>query len=872
MVEDTPKAKKLSSTAKVFTPLSSTLKASAASWNPVPGAETKKTAEEIEASPLLAKEDEPEQVAPATPPTKSAPTGEAKETSPAPAPILAPKPVVSAWGKKSSNAVKAAPTTDQQSSSGQNQNSSHGRDRDGRNNNRDDKKGGWKRNQQRENKDNNKDGSSNWRRDQKKNVQTRKKEDDNDGWQRGKLVPLDLFKPDEEGDTVCRIHLKEILNLRLSYVGAPLKWETDNIGPPAECRWIADSRVQEIDASANKQRLGGDVSSHRRKKKEHDTAPALEDCKPLEVNNDTRWVANVFKKDQVDDETATESDDVVLKKSLLILNKLSLTKFDKLSDKFIDSGIGRNRECLAGAIALIVKKAQDEPHFAAMYAALCLKLSKTPMSFEDSGKKKVFKKMLLTECQKEFELDTEQKIAKAVEGVEDEEDKNLKVLLVKRHFLGHMRFIGELYKGDLIGIKIMLMVLSQLLEGEAKKDSGVDEEKIECFAKLMTVIGDILEQQCAYSRSAGKIETSERLEKCWKQVNIMAGREDGKGPEISNRIKFMLQDLLEMKANGWTSRREEESAKTIAQIHKDAAKEARRGGSTGVKRSTSSSSLRRQSKPTVDADGFVEVVGTSGGTFNRSLSMGNFPRNNSRSNLNKNGTAGGGSKRPLRSSGGSFAAFNNTSQPNGKEIKDVPKESETIVKEYLTPDECGKKAKNYLKEFFVAGDDADAVLSIHELVDVGAEGSIDRGAKVIESSLLMLLEGKADEVDKSVLIITRCFEEKKIESASFVAGLNDPLEFLSDIAIDAPLASAHLVTAIAAFVKAGAIQFDFFLNSPEYFRTDCCAAAFACKVLRKIDGDSSTDESNLAVIAKLMTDGDREQHSTAKNFLLNRAS
>ena len=78
---------------------------------------------------------------------------------------------------------------------------------------------------------------------------------------------------------------------------------------------------------------------------------------------------------------------------------------------------------------------------------------------------------------------------------------------------------------------------------------------------------------------------------------------------------------------GWTTRREEESAMTIAQIHKEAAKEARRGPvtSSSMNRSNSSHSFR-QNKPSIDKDGFVEVVGPAGGGFNRSQSLGNFKR------------------------------------------------------------------------------------------------------------------------------------------------------------------------------------------------------------------------------------------------------
>lgn len=474
----------------------------------------------------------------------SAPAPAPAKKEEAPSKPAAPAPSV--WGSKASSAIRSAPTEDQKaqieaanakSQQQQQQENQRGNPRNRSHDNRDDK-GGWRNSKKQQ------DG--NWSRGKKQVAP--KKEDD--GWQRGKLVPLDLLKSGEgdlEADkAVKRVNVGELLSIRLSFVAPPLIWENEGaLVPPDECRWISDTRVQEIDAMANQQRLGGDVTSHRKKKKEVETAPKLEDCKPLEVNEDTRWKAKVFSKDEESGEE--ESDEIVLKKALLILNKLSLTKFEKLSDAFISTGIGRSVECLAGAIELIVKKAQDEPHFSAMYAALCLKLSCTPMNFDEPGKKKKFKKMLLTECQKEFETDTSTKIKAAIEGVEDDEEKELKTLIVKKHYLGHMRFIGELYKGDLINIKIMLMVLPQLLEATDKGE--VDEEKVECFAKLMTVIGLILEAQSMSQRDIGKTDHYDKLKNCWDTVETFAGRKSG-GPPISNRIKFMLQDLLEMKENG----------------------------------------------------------------------------------------------------------------------------------------------------------------------------------------------------------------------------------------------------------------------------------------------------------------------------------
>lgn len=897
-------SKKLSSGAKAFVPYS-LLNSGAQPWTPPttssspPKSEGKKVTNETSSK---------------APTKKETTTTEASDAQATPkvAPVPTPKPKPSVWGKKTANLVLSAPKPNQQAAQQeQQQQQSH-------NNKRKSNKGGGASGQQQWRNQKN-EGGGNWRNQKKSDREEvgggrggrgrhHKNNDDsasNDGWSRGKSLPLELLKPNEGKDDhekgVARIVAEELSSLRLSFVAAPLSWESQTsgdgddgddgddkplVGPPDECRWISDTRLQEIDSMTNAKRLGGDVSFRKKKKQENDTAPPLEECKPLEVNEGTRWKAGVFNKDKkVDDENA-DSNDVVFKNSLLILNKLSLTKFEKLSDAFIATGIGRNEECLAGAIELVVTKAQDEPHFAAMYAALCLKLSRTPMDFEPEGKMKRFKKMLLSECQKEFEQDTETKTAKAIEGVEDEDEKRNKAGLVKKHYLGHMRFIGELYKGDLINIKIMLMCLPQLLESTTDKegDTGIDEEKVECFAKLMTVIGSDLQQQSLNLKGIGKTDAFEKLSNCWKTVEAMAGKRKAEGPKISNRIKFMMQDLIEMKDNGWVQRREEESAKTIAQIHKEAAKEARRGSSSSnLHRSASSSNIRRQSssndvrnigrssKPSVDSEGFTQISRTGG--MGRSQSMTNIvKRNDSRSNLQK-------AEKSKVSSGGSFAAFNSKSKATSSPKRDFQRkqsqealpnvDEKTAHKEvHLPSDECGKKMKNYLKEYFVGGDTDDIVLSIHELIGAGSEGSTDRGSKVIESSVLMLLEMKAENVDMFLTVITRCITEKKIDSRSIISGLNDPLEFLSDIAIDAPLATAHLVTIVSKFIELGTIKFDFLLDAPQHFRLDSGAARFGCKVLHKIGGDSISSQENIDTIEKLMTAAEKEMFPAGAKDML----
>lgn len=725
------------------------------------------------------------------------------------------------WGSKASDAIKQPPTSEIIHLNPKAKTESHHR-----------KNGSQKSETQGGHSDHNnrREFGKDNRQHHQKGGQSR---DEKGGWKRGRLVPLPMIRPGEcETETsknVRRVPCEELLQLRLSFVTPPLAWEKDGVGPPDDCRWTDEDRVQKIIALASVERSMKDPSEKQKKKSNaNETAPPIEECKPLEVNDDTRWKAHVFDKDQTKDD---DSDEVVLKKALLILNKLSLTKFEKLSDAFIETGVGRNENCLGGGIQLIVKKAQDEPHFAAMYAALCLKLSKTPVDFEEPGKNKKFKKMLLTECQKEFEGEMDVKITKAIEGIENEEDREIKKTLVKKHYLGHMRFIGELYKGDLISAKIMIFLLPQLLDGRDDK-GNVDEEKVECFAKLMTVIGQIIEQQGQAMKEIGKPDVQNKLHDCWRKVEVMAGKAKG-DISVSNRIKFMLLDLLEMRGNNWTSRRKEESAKTISQIHKEAAQDARR--------STSSSNFRKQPlKPIVDEDGFTKVVGT-GSSRSRGIQPSSIMSNVTSSNV--------------------FNASSESGTVTGKSTSKLAEQ-----KQNMTPKDYLNKAKTVLKEFFVGGDEDDAVLSFQEII--GADLSIERGSMAFEGGVSLVLEMREEEVQKFIKVMSRCYKEKIISAESIQKGINDPLEFLQDVAIDAPLAVSHMTTIVAAFIKEGAISFDFLLDSPEYFRKECNAARFGCKVLNAIGGNATSETINQGVIEKLMTAEEKAQYPSVQDFLV----
>lgn len=251
----------------------------------------------------------------------------------------------------------------------------------------------------------------------------------------------------------------------------------------------------------------------------------------------------------------------------------------------------------------------------------------------------------------------------------------------------------------------------------------------------------------------------------------------------------------------------------------------------------------------VDNDGFVKVVRSSSNTaLSRSVSdaavLPKPPKPTKRATSYSNPPA-----RPLAQQ-----AKPQEQPPAAKPEKSFPNR-----------EQCEKKTKNLLKEYFVGGDTKDAVLSIEELVGIGHPGARERGTVVVEAGILLVLEDKEENVKKFVTVLLRCVTESKIEKESFAPGFNDPLEFLRDIEIDAPLAGSLLAFVAAECIKSSIFNLDFLLKAPVDFRTDGKAAHFAAKIVKKIGGEPSAD--NLAVIGSLMTEKEKAEGLSAATIV-----
>jgi translation initiation factor 4G len=334
---------------------------------------------------------------------------------------------------------------------------------------------------------------------------------------------------------VKRISAKILIMARTKYLEAPAAG-TNGVAlfqPHPECHWTDENRAEIINQSSMKVMELGDVSKNpNAKSKNKETAPPLEECKPLEVNEETRWKSKAMKSTsssanlastEKDEENSTE---VAANRALLILNKISWTTMDRLTKQLVDeTNLVENHEVRKEIISQLISKAQTEQHFGPMYAQLCSIIGK---GF------KPFKKDLLEQCQGEFETDTADKIALATKSTDgtpmSDEEVQYHSMLIRKAYVGHIKFLGELYLRDVVKLSVMTYCLDELLKDES------NEENLECFAHLMTTMGEKL---------VGHSKKKNNKLFDWEPVIALS-----KSTNISNRIKFLFQDLFELKDRG----------------------------------------------------------------------------------------------------------------------------------------------------------------------------------------------------------------------------------------------------------------------------------------------------------------------------------
>eukprot|EP01118_Nematostelium_gracile_P015199 TRINITY_DN6035_c0_g1_i1.p1 TRINITY_DN6035_c0_g1~~TRINITY_DN6035_c0_g1_i1.p1 ORF type:complete len:432 (+),score=114.54 TRINITY_DN6035_c0_g1_i1:66-1298(+) len=223
------------------------------------------------------------------------------------------------------------------------------------------------------------------------------------------------------------------------------------------------------------------------------------------------------------------------------LNKITPEKFEEISNNLIQSFKQiHDEKSFKIAVDTVATKCASEPNFSSMYASLCVKLNQATLVSQDD-KEQPFRRQLLNWCQKEFEThpDVDNK-----DNLDDEEKEYLE-LKEKKKKLGNIQFVGEIFKCKLLPEKIIHGVIQTLLNDmiKSKDDKKKFEVNGELLTKILTTVGSIVDHS-----NAKKL-----MDAYFNKISELAADTNN-----ASRIRFMFQELIELRKKKWESGKKEE--------------------------------------------------------------------------------------------------------------------------------------------------------------------------------------------------------------------------------------------------------------------------------------------------------------------------
>ncbi|XP_062857043.1 eukaryotic translation initiation factor 4 gamma 1-like [Trichomycterus rosablanca] len=516
------------------------------------------------------------------------------------------------------------------------------------------------------------------------------------------------------------------------------------------------------------------------------------------------WKPALKKSCNEDKDLEATKTQELFQKVCSLLNKMTPEKFQQLMKQLTELPIN-TEERLKGVIELIFKKAVAEPNFSTIYAKMCSGLMelKVPTS-EDSGSTLDFIKLLVGHCQKEFEKD-EKKLKDLDEAKEENEQQLLKEeleeikLKARLCSLGNIKFMGELYKQKMLTDQFIHKCIVKLLENN-------NEESLESLCKLLSTAGKNLD-----------LNNEKHLLDCYfNQLGTMI-----KDRRTSSRIRFMIQDVLDLRKNNWIPRKGDQGPKTIKEVHKDAKleenteqlkvqqkllfkkKSGRQSKGQAQNKSWNTKPVYTRKPPNdgshqgkiIKPCAFNNVVVTSG---QKDLQR---SRTNNRRSEDFRSHTHFGVKRKNQSGNGDVQCVSNK-----VEIRKDSKES-AVVKRELTPapptpakatlckEQLEKKSVAIIEEYLHINDLKEALQCVQEMdsesllfvfVRIGVETTLERSA--IERERLGLL-------------LYQLIRGRILPAEQYFKGFQEILEVAEDIAVDIPHIWLYLAETITPVLQ-----------------------------------------------------------------------
>jgi len=227
-----------------------------------------------------------------------------------------------------------------------------------------------------------------------------------------------------------------------------------------------------------------------------------------------------------------------------LLNKICPDNLQVITEQLAAIEL-QNVEQLETIIKLIFGIALTDPHYCETYADMVFTLKSCYPEFpaEREGEKTVtFARALLNTCQNEFEsLPTTFEPTDEERAHMERADLAHEMQRRKKKMLANMKFIGHLFLRKLLAVKVIGQIVHDLI---GIKEDLPEEHMIECTCELLCTVGYTLDLS-----EHGKALTSQILSRLLDLK--MSKTSDDEVFAFSKRVRFQIQNLIELRGNGW---------------------------------------------------------------------------------------------------------------------------------------------------------------------------------------------------------------------------------------------------------------------------------------------------------------------------------
>lgn len=123
---------------------------------------------------------------------------------------------------------------------------------------------------------------------------------------------------------------------------------------------------------------------------------------------------------------------------------------------------------------------------------------------------------------------------------------------LKNRMLGNIRFVGELYKQSLLNTSSVYSCFNELLGNEKKT---FEDPELELVCHLIKTVGETLENKSTENQLRMFDEYFAKI------------RGFSKDKTLNSRIRFNMDEIVELRKNDWIARRQQEGPLKISEIH-----------------------------------------------------------------------------------------------------------------------------------------------------------------------------------------------------------------------------------------------------------------------------------------------------------------